>query len=295
MKRIATIGFFDGVHSGHRYVLHELCRLAHEYRLQSLVLTFRQHPREVLQSVCPPLLTSPEERTALIRSCGVEQVEMLDFSQIRNLTAKRFMQQLHEKYEVELLLMGYDHRFGSDRPADFSDYQKAAAEVGLRLQQLAEYDSAMPHVSSTVCRRLLQEGNIQELNALLGYSYTLSGRVGHGNGIGRTIGFPTANLELDFLHKLLPPDGVYAAHTKVGGKFCRSLVNIGMNPTVNGKERTIEVYLHGFAGNLYGEQLQVQLLQFIRSEQHFSSLDELKIQIDTDLQYLLSLPEEGRA
>ncbi len=322
MGYAATIGFFDGVHIGHRYVLQSLCRLAKSHGLESMVVTFREHPRALIEPrSLVHLLTSPEERMELLTLCGVDKVEMLDFASIKTNTAEEFMRYLHKERGVEVLLMGYDHRFGSDGLWKYADYETAAQRIGLRLQRLPEYTENAAHVSSTVCRRLLRERRVEEANRLLGYCYTLSGIVGHGKGIGRTIGFPTANLILDFPQKIIPADGVYAAEVMIeedrarasladmtdsiadvtdaaaadtkSAKTYQALVNIGSNPTVGGGERVIEVNLLDFAGDLYGKRLSVHLLRYLRDERTFPSLNELRRQIEADKQALLSISKNG--
>lgn len=301
----ATIGFFDGVHTGHRYVLRQLLRVAEENGLKPLVVTFREHPRKVLQGEQTEnlkLLTSPEERLALLRKEGVE-ILMLDFAAIRHLTAGQFMQWLHQEKGVDILCMGYDHRFGSDGLRTFEDYAEEGRRVGIKLlhfdkvQLPANEDASLPSkISSTVCRRLLEAGKVEDVNRLLGYAYTLSGVVEHGRAIGRTIGFPTANLILDFPEKQLPAYGVYAAQVGIeegadstasdGNIWRKALVNIGNNPTVGAEKCSIEVHIVDYAGNLYGKHLSVRLLRYMREERTFASLEQLQQQIEKDVDSL---------
>ena len=293
MGYVATIGFFDGVHTGHRFVLQELCRTAVQRNMHSMVVTFRNHPRKVLEhDFSAQLLTSPEERVRLLTHYGVEKVEMLSFDEVRDYTAAEFMRWLHDKKEVELLLMGYDHRFGSDGLRIFSDYEAASRGTGVQLLQLPEYAEDKVRVSSTMCRRLLQQGAIEEANRLLGYPYMLSGMVGHGREIGRTIGFPTANLLPGFSDKLLPGEGVYIASALADGRSYRALVNIGTNPTVQASVCSIEVYLYDFSGDLYGKQMEIRLLHYLREEHRFASLEELRQQIEADKRALLAFSED---
>ena len=208
IKTIATIGVFDGVHRGHRLLFEQLQSLARAEGLQPVIYTFRQHPLEVLRGQAPAMLTTLEERVAMLQQFA--EVRLLDFREVQHLTAEDFMHRLHDEDGVQTLLMGYDHRFGSDRLTDFADYQRLAARVGLRIHHATEcLDEGLP-VSSSRIRKLIEQGQIEDANRLLGYPYAISGMVVHGNGIGNTLGFPTANIAYS-PSKLLPLSGVYSA------------------------------------------------------------------------------------
>lgn len=205
---VATIGVFDGVHRGHRLLFEQLQSLAHAGGLQPVIYTFRQHPLEVLRGQAPAMLTTLEERVAMLQRFA--EVRLLDFREVQHLTAEDFMHRLHDEDGVQTLLMGYDHRFGSDRLTDFADYQRLAARVGLQVRHATEcLDEGLP-VSSSRIRHLIEQGRIEDANRLLGYPYAISGVVVHGNGIGSTLGFPTANISYS-PSKLLPLSGVYSA------------------------------------------------------------------------------------
>ena len=273
MAFAATIGFFDGVHKGHRFLLSELRRVAAENGLQSAVLTLDEHPETILSGVAKPLLTTSDERAALLRQTGVDEIFLFHFDVIQQMTAAEFMRVIHDRCGVEILLMGYDHQFGSDRLTDFADYAAIAAEIGLRLVPVAEAPDGA--VSSSKIRKALLSGDIERANEMLGYRYMLSGTVVHGNGLGHTIGFPTANIQPDSC-KLIPLSGVYAAEG--------ALVNIGTNPTVGNDHQTIEAYLQDYkGGDLYGQTLTLHLVRRIRDERKFDSLEELQAQIRQDL------------
>lgn len=279
MSYVATIGFFDGVHTGHRYLISRLREEAARRGLDSAILTFEQHPETILCGTPKPLLTTFEERTALLKAEGVTEIFCFNFSVIQMMTAEEFMRILVGNCGVSVLLMGYDHHFGSDHLASFADYQAAAARVGLTIlpiEQAPEGD-----VSSSKIRRALQRGAIESANIMLGYPYTLTGTVVHGRGLGRTIGFPTANIALP-ADKILPANGVYA----VEADGMPALLNIGTNPTVGDNAITLEVHIPDFVGDLYDQQLSIRLLRFIREEKRFDSLDALKDQIRQDLQSL---------
>ena len=289
MPKIATIGFFDGVHRGHRFLFAQLKELAHERGLEPLILTFDRHPKEVLTGICPPMLTTYVERQQLLALHA--EVRVLPFSEVQGLTAEQFMRHLQEKEQVEVLLMGYDHRFGSDQLKGFSEYEKVARRVGLHVERAHECLVDSLPVSSTRIRKLLHEGHIKEVNRLLGYDYALSGSVEHGNGIGAQIGFPTANICLQS-DKLLPIAGVYAASVVLEGDIDTSpatydaVVNIGNNPTVGNNHLTIEAHLIHYQGDLYGKTITVALREYIRAERKFDSLQKLQEQIRKDIQSL---------
>lgn len=278
--RIATIGFFDGVHRGHRFLFAQLKELAHEHDLEPLIFTFDRHPREVLTGVSPAMLTTSMERQHLLALHA--EVRVLDFADVQTLTAEQFMQYLHEQENVDILLMGYDHRFGSDQLKGFSEYEKVARRVGMRVERAHECLVDGLPVSSTRIRKLLHEGQMKEVNRLLGYKYSLSGLVEHGNGIGRQIGFPTANIRIQS-NKLLPMSGVYSAQALVDGKSIVAIVNVGNNPTVGNDKISVESHLIDFYGDLYSKEVVVNFDLFIRSEKKFASLNELQEQIAKDL------------
>jgi riboflavin kinase/FMN adenylyltransferase len=286
MPKIATIGFFDGVHRGHRFLFAQLKELAHERGLEPLILTFDRHPKEVLTGICPPMLTTYVERQQLLALHA--EVRVLPFAEVQGFTAEQFMHYLQEQEQVEVLLMGYDHRFGSDQLKGFSEYEKVARRVGLHVERAHECLVDSLPVSSSRIRKLLHEGHIKEVNRLLGYHYSLSGSVEHGNGIGAQIGFPTANICLQS-DKLLPIAGVYVASTVLEGdsnSAYDAVVNIGNNPTVGNDHVTIEAHLINYQGDLYGKTITVALREYIRAERKFDSLQELHEQIRKDIQTL---------
>ena len=306
MNRIATIGMFDGVHKGHQFLLRQLVMEAEQRALQSLVVTFFTHPRNLLTGSKERLLTTRDERRALLEACGVDKVVMLEFGDVRTQTAGQFMHYLRERYDVTALMMGYDHRFGSDRLSLFDDYVKAGKDAGVEVLLLQEASSShlsdvewYKHtaasdrpcpISSSLIRKALQEGYIEAANEMLGREYSLFGKVVHGKGLGTRLGFPTANISLSDPDKLLPKDGVYAVRTEISGIVYRAVMNIGTNPTVQDRDepRTyIEVHIIGFEGNLYNQLLRVEILHRLRDEQRFDSLNALRQQIESDIRHCM--------
>jgi len=282
---VATIGFFDGVHLGHRYLISQVRHEADIRGLQSAVITFRDHPKLTLTGQSPALLTTYDERIALLKTCGLNELFCFEFDVVRSMTAREFMQILHDQCGVRVLLMGYDHRFGSDRPEHIEDYQSMGQEVGL--QVIAQQQAPEGDVSSTKVRRALMAGDVEQAKRLLGYSYTLSGTVVHGRGIGRQLGYPTANLSIDAF-KLIPLCGVYAAEVLWQGEWLPAILNIGSNPTVGNSTETLELHIPNLTANLYDEHLTIHLLRRLRDEQKFDSLSELQEQIGRDIRSLNS-------
>ncbi len=278
--KIATIGFFDGVHRGHQFLFDHLRRLAQERELIPLIVTFDNHPRATLQSdYQPAMLTSREERQKLLSAFG--EVLMLPFKEIHALTAQEFMTFLHERYDVSVLVMGYDHRFGSDRLRRPQDYRRVGEVCGVEVITMGEFVDGEFHVSSTEIRSALENGNIALANELLGRPYSIFGEVVHGKGVGHTIGFPTANIRPLAPEKITPKTGVYMATvTTPVREDAPAFVNIDQNGL-------IEVYIPSFKGDLYGAQLKIRFVRFIRDEKHFDSLQELQAQIKDDIDSIL--------
>ena len=286
---IATTGFFDGVHTGHRLVIERLVSLARERGDESLVVTFWPHPRAVLQDGARELrlLTTLEEKKAMLAALGVDRVEVLDFTRaFASLTAEQYLRDiLRTRLGVTTLLVGYDNRLGSDRltaPA----LAPLAQEVGIELIELPSLsfraESRNLEVSSTKIRCALQDGRIEEATSMLGYGYSLTGVVVAGNRLGRTIGFPTANLRLYEPLKLIPARGVYVVEAEVLGKRYRGMTDIGTRPTVGGTFPTIETHILDFDEDIYGLPLTITFLRRLRDEIHFPSLAALKDQLILD-------------
>ena len=282
-KRAATIGFFDGVHKGHLFLISQMCSLAKVQGMESVIITFDRHPREVIHSnYVPQLLSLPTEKLFLLRQSGAEQVEVLHFTQEMSLwSASEFMTKvLREKLDVSVLVMGYDHRFGHGG-GSHADYVRWGKECGIEVELAHELEGEK--ISSSRIRSLLKDGQLAEANRLLGYNYPLSGTVVKGHQIGRHLGFPTANLQIPTM-KLLPADGVYAGRAILPeGEACPAVLNIGKRPTMqNGENISVEVHLLRFSGDLYEKEIRVELVARLRNELQFSSISELRAQIQKD-------------
>ncbi len=290
-----TIGFFDGVHLGHRYLVSELSNLAKEKGLDSAVLTFRTHPRQVLHSdYIPSLLTTADEKIELLQSTGVDYIVMTEFTQeLSQLSAQEFMRLLHDNLNVKCLMIGYDHRFGHNRSESFEDYVEFGREIGVDVVQSSPLTVDEINVSSSAVRKAISEGNVSKASQLLGREFSLSGKVVKGFQVGRTIGYPTANIAYDDC-RMLPKDGVYAAkllvetheracdHSNGDDKSYDAMLYVGSRPTVNTGKVSVEAYLFDFSGDLYGKEVKVTFVERVRDSVKFDSVEELKMQLKKD-------------
>ena len=282
----ATIGFFDGVHRGHQFMIDSLTTMAHAQGRQSLVITFDRHPRQVVHAdYVPQLITTTDEKLQLLHATAADRIEMLHFdAQMAQLSAYEFMRQvLHEKYGVAMLLTGYDNRFGHNRAEGFADYVRYGEEMGMKVLQNTPIDIDGMRVSSSLIRRQLAEGSINEANNCLGHPYSITGCVAHGFQEGRRIGFPTANIVPESAEKLVPGNGVYATRVSVeGGEWMPAMLNIGTNPTFQRQQTTIEAHIIGFEGDIYGRKVRVEFGRKLRDEQRFESVEALQKQLEAD-------------
>lgn len=278
----ATIGMFDGVHIGHRHLLEQLKDRCDN----AIVVTFPNHPLSLIDSnKAPKLLSTPGEKRELLASCGVTPVIMEFDESVRQMTAVEFVTRLARDYGVNRLVLGFNNSIGSDRRSGADDMQSLSAETGVEIFTASELPGEMK-VNSTSVRNLIASNDIEGANALLQRRYSVSGTVVHGKALGRKLGFPTANIEPESKDKLIPPEGVYAADAILeNGNRYRAVVNIGRRPTVDGSSGkiSIEAYLDGFNGNIYGKRLTVEFISFLRHEQRFQNINELRQQIADDL------------
>ena len=289
---VVATGFFDGVHTGHRHVITQLIEAAAARGDESMVVTFWPHPRNVLQKEARSLrlLTTLAEKKQMLLDLGVDRVEVLDFTKdFSRMTTQEYLLMLKEKFGARTVLIGYDNRMGCDAK-DADQVMEAAAEVGLEAIRTEMIPSQHGYaVSSTKIRQKIEEGDVQAASAMLGYEYSLLGVVVAGNRIGRTIGFPTANMQLYEPLKLVPGNGVYFVRVNTLGREWYGMCNVGCRPTVGlGNTRTIETHIFGFDEDIYGLDIKVTFLEKIRDEVHFASLDELKNQLNHDRQTCLN-------
>lgn len=283
---VATIGFFDGVHKGHRFLIRQVQRYSKECNLPSALITFTKPPRQIVQSgYKPELLTSLDEKMRLLDETGVDECLLLDFTkEMAQLSAREFMARiLKEKFRVKVLVIGYDHRFGHNRSEGFQDYLDYGKELGIKVIHASQYLYKEEKVSSSIIRSVLGQGDIKSATELLGYPYCLTGTVVAGFHVGRTLNFPTANMKPDDPLKLIPEGGVYAVWVLLDGKRYMGMLNIGTRPTVNnGSNRTIETHILDFSQDIYGHKFQLQFVGRLRSEQKFQSLRALQEQLEKD-------------
>ena len=284
---VATIGFFDGVHRGHRFLIDRVIEEAQRSGMSSAVITFDRHPREVLQTdYQPDLLSTLDEKLLLLSKTHVDNTVVLHFeASLAALTAHDFMRDvLQGQLKVRKLIIGYDNRFGHNRSEGFDDYVRYGKELGI---EVIRADAFLPdgvRVSSSVIRTCIREGRVEDANRLLGYDYTIESRIVSGYQNGRKMGFPTANLDVTRCQQLLPASGVYVVLVRlkdsVGWK--RGMMNIGHRPTFNGRTTSMEVNLFNFSGDLYGQELLVSFISKIRDERKFDSIDALAEQLQHD-------------
>lgn len=283
---VATIGFFDGVHRGHRFLIEQVRQIAAAQGMRSALITFPVHPRKVMnRDFQPELLTTRDEKLTLLAATGVDYCMMLDFTpNVSRLTAREFMTGiLKERYNVHTLVIGYDHRFGHNRSEGFEDYCRYGEAVGIRVVRAEACMADGIRVSSSVVRNFLSQGRVEEANRCLGYDYFLDGTVVSGYQVGRKIGFPTANLRVDDPDKLVPVDGVYAVRVTFDGKTHNGMLSIGNRPTIgNGPERSIEVNIFDFHSDIYDKFIRLSFVHYLRPQLKFDTIDELVEQIRQD-------------
>ncbi len=293
--RIAVVGMFDGLHAGHRFLLEQLQSEGVDRGLHPLAVTFANHPLEIIApGRAPLLLSTPDEKSSLFAGTGVE-AEIIPFDDSLRLTsASDFLHMLARRYNVQAMMLGFNNRFGHDAPRDFDTYRRLALSHGIELLQAPELTIGDRHISSSAIRVLLAcEGDAGTAATMLTRPYSLAGIVAGGRQIGRTIGFPTANISLGDARKLIPKTGVYAAvATCRNGMAYPSVVNIGHRPTVEKSAAaplSVEAHLIGFDGDLYGQQLGLGFIARIRPEQRFPDLEALRCQIEDDVNTAVGL------
>jgi riboflavin kinase/FMN adenylyltransferase len=282
---IVTIGTFDGVHLGHKKILEKIVENAHSQNCESLVLTFFPHPRTILQADSEmKQLNTLAEKTNLLSALGIDNLVIHPFdAAFSRLTAEEFVKQvLVDTFKIKKIIIGHDHRFGRNRTANIDDLIEFGNKFGFEVEEISAKEINEVSISSTKIRNALTEGNIELANNYLGYYYSLTGIVSKGKQLGRTIGFPTANIKIVEEYKLIPQNGVYIVQSNLDGIMYHGMMNIGTRPTVDGTTQTIEIHFFDFQKELYNQKITISLLHRMRSEQKFESVDALKKQLDKD-------------
>lgn len=284
---VATIGFFDGVHRGHQFLIKQVCDEAKASGMESAVITFDEHPRKVLhQDYQPRLLSTLEEKLILLSRTGIGNAVVLHFDrEMAGLSAHDFMEKvLRDRLNVKKLIIGYDNRFGHNRAEGFDDYVRMGHEMGIEVIQSQAFSLDGVNVSSSYIRKLIEKGELELANKCLGYPYAIYGKVVSGYQEGRKLGFPTANLDLSGSGQLVPANGVYGVKVRLQDsmQYRRGMMNIGTRPTFNGKNLSIEAYIFDFSGDIYGQTLVAAFIHRIRDEHKFDSAEELAEQMRND-------------
>lgn len=284
-KTYVTMGTFDGVHIGHQKIIKKLVKQAKANSKKSVLLTFFPHPRMVLQKDSSiKLINTIEERAELLKKTGLDYLVVHPFTKdFSELTAIDFVRDiLVNQFNISKLIIGYDHHFGKNREGNIKQLTKYSHSFDFVVEEISAQDVNQVHVSSTKIRESLFEGEIIKANSYLGYNFSISGKVVKGKQLGSKIGFPTANIHISENYKLMPKKGVYLVKSVIENKTVYGIMNIGNRPTVGGEHQTIEVYFLNFNQNLYGKQLCIEFLKFLRDEQKFHSVDELIVQLKKD-------------
>lgn len=294
---VLTIGTFDGVHVGHRRILERLVKSANENGLKSAVLTFFPHPRMVLQKDADiKLLNTIDEKVNILDRSGLDYLIVHPFTQkFSRLSATEFVRDiLVNTLRAKKVIIGYDHRFGRNRNANIADLISFGSTFDFEVEEITAQEIDDVSVSSTKIRKALNDGDVQTATKYLGYPYMLTGRVKKGKGIGRQLNFPTANLHIDESYKLIPKKGAYVVQSIIDGRTIHGMMNIGFNPTINveavgAQKEQLEIHFFDFDDNLYDRILQVDILERLRDEQKFGSIEELKSQLARDRETSLSI------
>lgn len=288
---VVTVGTFDGVHVGHKKIIDKIVANATANDLKSTILTFFPHPRMVLQQASDlKLLNTLEEKISILKGTGLDQLIIHPFTkEFSRLTAEEYVKEvLVESINAKKVIIGYDHRFGRNRTATIDDLIRFGEKYKFDVEQISVEEVNEVSVSSTKIRVALEEGDIKTANTFLGYSYMLTGIITKGKGLGKQIDFPTANIHIKEEYKLIPKIGVYVVKSEYNNKTIYGMMNIGYNPTVNGEKKTIEVHFLDFDENLYDKEIRVELLERLRDEKRFDSIEDLKKQLIKDKEATLA-------
>lgn len=281
---VAALGMFDGVHTGHKQVLERAREIAWVKKLPLAVISFENHPLSVLEpQKTPQLLTTNSEKASLLHDQDVQALVLLRFNeQLSQMQPEEYLAYLKQKYAVQCLVVGENHRFGAGGAGNAQNIAALAQSLGIEAVIVPVKDGDGETVSSTLIRQALKAGNVEQAREMLGYSYTLSGPVVHGQGIGHNFGFPTINVSVPE-NKLLPRYGVYGVFVRLGRGLYRGVCNVGVRPTLGGEKPSVEAFLLDFDNDVYGDHARVRLIRFFRPEMRFSSMEELSRQVQRDI------------
>mgnify|MGYP001175881382 FL=1 len=291
-ESILTIGTFDGVHIGHNKILTRLVEESKKNNLSSLIMTFFPHPRMVLQkSQEIKMIDTIDEKIHLFEKTGVDNLIIQPFDEnFSKIRAKEFVEEiLVKKLKIKYIIIGYDHRFGKDREASVDDLKKFGLNYMFTVEEIAAQEIHSIAISSTKIRNAILKGEIKKCNEYLGRNFMLTGEVVHGDGLGKKINFPTANIKIPETYKIIPKNGVYLVKAIINSEIYFGMMNIGVRPTIGGKNKSLEIHFFNFKDNIYNKTISVEIICKIRDEEEFSSIDELKIQLKKDEQFCLKL------
>jgi len=291
-ESILTIGTFDGVHIGHNKILTRLVEESKKNNLSSLIMTFFPHPRMVLQkSQEIKMIDTIDEKIHLFEKTGVDNLIIQPFDEnFSKIRAKEFVEEiLVKKLKIKYIIIGYDHRFGKDREASVDDLKKFGLNYMFTVEEIAAQEIHSIPISSTKIRNAILKGEIKKCNEYLGRNFMLTGEVVYGDGLGKKINFPTANIKIPETYKIIPKNGVYLVKAIINSEIYFGMMNIGVRPTIGGKNKSLEIHFFNFKDNIYNKTISVEIICKIRDEEEFSSIDELKIQLKKDEQFCLKL------
>ncbi len=282
---VVTIGTFDGVHVGHKKIIKRLVKIAKKENLQAIVLTFFPHPRMVVQKDTDiKMLNTIDEKNKLMEAEGIDHLVVKKFTkQFSRLSAQDYVREvLVETLHVKHIIIGYDHHFGRNRTANINDLKAFGEIYNFKVTEISAEEIDEVTVSSTKIRKALLDGDVKTANTFLGYNFMLTGKVVKGKGLGKQLNYPTANIRIEEPYKLIPKNGVYVVKAIIKDAIVFGMMNIGTNPTVDGKVQSIEVHFFNFNQDIYGKILEVEILERLRDEQKFDSLEDLKNQLSKD-------------
>jgi len=291
-ESILTIGTFDGVHIGHNKILKRLIQDSKKNNLSSLVMTFFPHPRMILnKSHDIKMIDTIDEKINLLEKTGLDNLIIHPFdNNFSKIRAKEFVEEiLVKKLKIKEIIIGYDHKFGKDREASVKDLKKFGQDYIFNVKEIPAEEIDSIAISSTKIRDAILNGEIEKCNKFLGRNFILTGSVVYGEGLGKKIDFPTANIEIKETYKIIPKNGVYLVKTKINSNTYFGMMNIGIRPTVGGRNKSLEIHFFNFKDNIYGKNVSIEIIKKIRDEEKFSSIDQLKIQLKKDEQFCLKL------